>query len=173
MTVQRSPEGLIEGFKLFLKQNPEAEKEAQLLLLGPAPNHAEMLEAYQKNSPEIYIYNGNIAFDEIYLLQKNVSVNIILEAKSEISPFLPGKFPHCVEANKIILLLAPNYSETKRLLGDEYPFWSEIDVIEKIAHIIEKLYQLWKQSPDNLLLNRNDLEIYLSADYMKKVIDNL
>lgn len=170
---QRSPKGLIEGFQLFLKTNPEAAKESKLILLGNASYHSKMLEEYQIDHPEMYIYNENIAFDMVYHLQKNVSVNIILESKSEISPFLPAKFTHCVEANKIILSLAPFYSETRRLLGKNYPYWAEVDEVEKIAGIIEKLYQLWKQHPDNLLLNRNDLAEYLSADHLKKIIISL
>lgn len=170
---QRSPEGLIEGFNLFLKQNPAARQNVCLLLLGPASNYAQILEDHQKNNPEIYVYNGNVAFDEVYSLQQNVAVNIILEAKSEISPFLPAKFPHCVEGNNSILALGPYHSETKRLLGADYPYWSEIDDVEKIAGLIEKLYQLWKKNPNKLLLNRSDLVRYLSADYLKEVINNL
>jgi hypothetical protein len=170
---QRSPEGLIKGFKLFLQHNPKAKKESQLLLVGPASYHAEMLEDYQKNNPEIYIHNGIVAFDEVYHLQKNVAVNIILESKAEISPFLPAKFPHCVAANKMILSLTPYYSETRRLLGNDYEYRSEVDDVENIANLIEKLYLLWKQNPDNLLLNRSDLEDYLSVAYLKKVINDL
>lgn len=173
LMAQRSPEGLIEGFKLFLNQNPESRKETQLLLLGNATDHKQMLDEYQKSNPEIYIYNGSIAFDEVFLIQKNASVNVVLEAKSEISPFLPAKFPHCVAANQAILSLAPYYSETRRLLGKDYPYWSEQDDVKKIASIIEKLYQLWKQNPDNLFLNRRDLEDYLSVYYLKKVINEL
>ena len=132
-----------------------------------------LLEEYKKNCLEIYISEGTIAFDEVFLVQKHASINVILEAKSEISPFLPAKFPHCVAANQIILSLAPYYSETRRLLGDDYPYWSEQDDVVKIASIIEKLYQLWKQNPDNLFLNRKDLEEYLSVYYLKKVINEL
>jgi hypothetical protein len=170
---QRSPEGLIEGFKLFLQHNPDARKEARLLLIGPASYHTQMLKRYQENSPEIYIHNGIVTFDEVYQLQKNVSVNVILESKSEISPFLPAKFPHCVEANKMILSLAPYYSETRRLLGDDYEYWAEVDEVEKIAVLIRELFQLWKQNPDNLLLNRIDLEEYLSATHLKETINDL
>ncbi|KAF2510811.1 glycosyltransferase family 4 protein [Flavobacterium zhairuonense] len=169
---QRSPEGLIEGFKLFLHKNPKARELSRLLLLGHASYFEEMLEKYKANIPELYVSNGNVSFDVVYQLQQQVSVNIILESKSEISPFLPGKFPHCVEANKVILSLAPYYSETRRLLGDNYPYWAETDHVEKIAEIIENLYQLWKQNPDNLNLNRADLIEYLSADYLEKVFPN-
>lgn len=170
---QRSPKGLIEGFQLFLSKNPYAAKESKLILLGTASYHSKMLEAYQTNHPEMYIYTENVAFEVVYELQKNVSVNIILESKSEISPFLPAKFPHCVEANKAILSLAPYYSEIRRLLGKDYLYWSEVDDVDTIADLIEKMYRLWKQNPDDLLLNRKDLVDYLSLDYLKKVIDDL
>lgn len=173
LLAQRSPKGLLDGFELFLTRNPQAKKESKLLLLGPAINHIDLLKKYETLNPNIYIYTGYVDFDVVYNLQINVSVNIILESKSEISPFLPGKFPHCVEANKMILSLAPFYSETKRLLGNDYEYWSEVDEVEKIATLIEKLYQLWKQNPDNLLLNRKDLEEYLSVTYLKKVINDL
>lgn len=170
---QRSPQGLIEGYKLFLSKNAEAKKNSKLILLGSASAHTQMLEDYKSSISEIHIHNGNVPFDLVYKLQKNVSANIILESKSEISPFLPGKFPHCVEANKPIISLAPYYCEVKRLLGDEYPYWSEVDDIEKIAAIIEELYQIWKLNPDNLVLNRKDLLEYLSFDYLNEVINSL
>jgi hypothetical protein len=114
-----------------------------------------------------------IPFDTIYLLQQSVSVNVILESKSEISPFLPAKFPHCVEANKPMLLLAPYYSETKRLLGHDYAYWSEMDDVPRIAALLGELYLLWKQNPKQLFLNRSDLGEYLSVSNLKKTIDNL
>ena len=173
LMAQRSPRCLIEGFKLFLNQNQEAMNESKLILLGSASYHSKMLEAYQMDLPEFYIYNGNVDFNIVYNLQKNVSVNVILESKSEISPFLPAKFPHCVEANKPILFIGPYYSEIRRLLGNNYEYWAEVDEVEKIAALIEKLYSFWKLNPDNLLLNRTDLEDYLSVDYLKKVINGL
>jgi hypothetical protein len=170
---QRSPKGLLEGFTLFLSRNPAAKEESSLILLGQASYHKVLLDRYKNNNFPIYIEDQNVSFNRVYLLQKTVSVNIILESKAEISPFLPAKFPHCIAANTIILSLSPYYSETRRLLGSNYEFWSEVDDVEKIAYLIEKLYQLWKQSPDNLLLNRIDLENYLSVDYLKKVISDL
>lgn len=170
---ERSPKGLIEGFKMFLKKNTEAKYDSRLILLGNINNHIEMIKHYLKEIPEMYVSNGNKTFDEVFLVQKNASVNIILESKSEISPFLPAKFPHCVAANKTILSLAPYYSETRRLLGNDYEFWAEVDDIEKIAFLIDKLYQLWKENPENLLLNRTDLEEYLSVEHLKEVISNL
>ena len=168
----RSPKGLIEGLKLFFEKCPEAKKEVRLLMIGSVTGYTDMLKEYQKSIPELFVYDGIIPFDEVFIMQKNTAVNIILEAKSEISPFLPAKFPHCVEANKMILSLAPYISETKRLLGSEYEYWSDVDDINQIAKLIEKLFNLWKENPENLLLNRIDLENYLSVDYLKQTINN-
>lgn len=170
---QRSPKGLLEGFLKFLENNPNATADARLLLIGPADYHLKLLEGYKKFEPQIHIEASSIPFDTVYNLQMNTSVNIILESKSEISPFLPAKFPHCISANKPILLLAPYYSEARRLLGEDYPYWSETDDVQKIAGIIQEVYQIWKIDPGSVSMNRKDLEEYLSASYLKSVIEKL
>lgn len=170
---QRSPKGLIEGFKLFLKKNPKAKNDSQLLLLGNADFHKKMLQAYDTEMKELYISNGNVPFSEVFYLQKNVSVNVILESKSDVSPFLPGKFSHCVTANKPILLLAPQKSETRRLLGSDYPYVAEVDNDKEIARFLEELYFIWKNTPNDLKLDRKDLEEYISPKYLKEKIDSI
>ena len=169
---QRSPEGLVNAFKLFLEQNPLAKNDARLFFIGRA-HELHLIFFEEVIIPEIYFLNESVSFEIVYNLQKKASINIILEAKAAVSPFLPGKFPHCIEANKMILSLAPYLSETRRLLGNDYPYWSEADDVEKIANCIETLYRLWKQNPNNLVLNRSDLEEYLSATHLKFVIDEL
>jgi hypothetical protein len=96
-----------------------------------------------------------------------------LEAISEISPFLPGKFPNCVVSNKPILVLGPYYSEVRRLLGKDYAYWSEANDVAAIESNITKLYQLWKENPQQLPLNRPDLAHYCDEKSLKKVLDGL
>ncbi len=167
---QRSPKGLIEGFKLFLKEVPLAKDNAQLILVGNASYHKELLIQYKEEVSELFVKTENEKFECVYLMQQAASVNVILESKSEISPFLPGKFPHCVAANKPILVLAPYYSETRRLLGEEYPYITEVDNVDEIANKLELLYVVWKEDPTKLQLNRPDLEVYLSKEYLKEII---
>jgi hypothetical protein len=169
----RSPKGLIAGFRLFLERNPIAKEEVRLLLIGPSSHFSKIIQIYQREIPELIVKNENVNFNEVYQVQKQATVNIILEAKSEISPFLPAKFVHCVESNKMILSLAPSKCEVRRLLGEDYPYWSEVDDIESIAVIVEKMYFIWKLNPEHLLLNRIDLEQYLSAENLKRTIDSL
>lgn len=165
----RDPKGLVEGFKLFLKRNPEAKFRSRLLILGRGSPYSTYLKEISKKFDELYISEKYVPYEEVLNMQNSTSVNVILEAKSEISPFLPGKFPHCVRADKPILLLGPFCSESRNLLGPDYPYWADIDEIDKISEIIEKLFELWKDNKD-LKLNRSDLHFYLSEKYLQEKI---
>ena len=106
-------------------------------------------------------------------MQQRAAVNIILEAKAESSPFLPGKFPHCVQADKPILLLGPPKSEARRLLGETWPYWAEIDDLDAITKSITTLYFQWEKSPKDFRLKRQDLINYLSIPYLKEVMNKI
>ncbi|WP_246054132.1 MULTISPECIES: glycosyltransferase family protein [Antarcticibacterium] len=170
----RKPEFLIQAFKSFLELHPEASIDAKLIFIGNTNEHQKQLQKYEKLiSKANFVVQSSLDSKIVLGMQEQASVNIILEAKSEISPFLPGKFPHCVKANKPILLLGPQLSETRRLLGEAYPYWAEIDETEKISEMISDLYKDWKFNAGNLELNRPDLEQYLSEGHLKLVIDTL
>ncbi|WP_313803837.1 UDP-glycosyltransferase [Flavobacterium sp.] len=164
---QRNPMPLIEAYKLFLERMPQAVNQSQLLLLGPSSFFSEKLNALKPELPSLVVKNENVPFYEVLKMQFQCSVNVILESKSEISPFLPGKFPHCIAANKPILFLSPYYSETKRILGDDYPYWSESDNVELISKQIEQLYEEWIANNGVVNLNRNDIESYLGKEYLR------
>ena len=167
---QRNPKFLILGFQKFIKKIEVKSDNVKLIFLGNGSYHKNLLE---KNICDtIYWSQGNVKYDIVAALQKKVSVNVILESKSEISPFLPGKFPNCIGADKPILLLGPHYSETKRLLGNDYPFISEVDDVDKISELLTKLYQEWKINKDQKL-NRTDLKNYISNEYLKIKIDTI
>lgn len=168
----RDPYPLVEAYQQFLNLKPEAKNDSALLFIGKKSIFQEYLKRKQSSIPQLHISPDYESFHKVYAMQQHTSINVILEAKSEISPFLPGKFPHCIAANKPILLIGPYYSECKRLLGNDYPFLFDFDEIEKLAKAIVNLYETWKQNPDNLVLNRPDLLHYLSIDYSKEVLLN-
>ena len=168
---QRPADGLINGFKLFLKNHPEAISHTKLHLIGPADYHAKQLMGYEAQTPQLKLNMRGISFQQAYWLQQDAAVNIILESKSEISPFLPGKFPHCIIAGKPVLLLSPYYSETRRLLGESYPYWCEQNNTEKIAAHIGKLYARWHNKTETNFEFSNELKEYLSYSYLKQQID--
>jgi hypothetical protein len=108
-------------------------------------------------------------FEIVFKIQCLASVNIILEADAQISPFLPGKFAHCIKANRPILLIGPEFSECRRLLGTTYPYWAENKEVKVLTNLITQLYFQWKQNELGGL-NREDLENYLSK---KNLEDNI
>tara|TARA_R110000850_G_scaffold25797_1_gene74154 strand:- start:6506 stop:7750 length:1245 start_codon:yes stop_codon:yes gene_type:complete len=169
----RDPHGLLQGFTLFLEKYPEAKGVARLLFLGGKNHYSDLLEEYAEKFPQVYVSEDYVPFEQVYALQQLATVNVILEAKGPISPFLPGKFPHCVAADRPILLLGPYYSESKRLLGEDYPYVAAIDEAEKIAGYLSALYKSWKEQPDTLRLNRPHLTGYLSEEHLIETFSNL
>jgi len=171
LLLQRNPKFLLEGFLKFLENNPEAVQTAKLYLIGNNGVHKELLQKYI-NHPNIVI-KDYLEYKIVQSMEKNVTVNIILEAVSEISPFLPGKFPNCVVANKPILILGPYYSEVKRLLGNDYPYWAEANDTLSIENSMTTLYKTWKNSPDKLVLDRQDLIDYSTEINLKQTLEKI
>ena len=169
---QRNPIYLIKAYKKFLEKNPAAIQNSNLLLLGPAKFHEGKIIEEIKDCNQIYFDSSYMEYDKAVLLQKETSVNIILEAIAKSSPFLPGKFPTCVYANKPILLVGPKNSETNRLLGENYQYHAEADDEKRIAYVIQTLYDRWMEN-NNLNLDRKDLEYYISKDYLKEIFSQL
>lgn len=173
MMSARNPMTLIQAFEQFLEQNPEAKHHAKLYFVGASSCFNEPIKKKQQQLPQLFLSDGYIPFKTVLAMQQQVAVNVILEARGPISPFLPGKFAHCIQAQKPILLLGPFYSESKRLLGECYSYWSPINDVDEIQKHITTLYQLWMENKKQLFMKREDLLYYLSSDYLKETIDEL
>jgi hypothetical protein len=169
---QRSPKALVKAFQLFTKIHPEAVPHAKIIFVGGQSVYTPWLKEMSNEIVGLIISEDYIPFRQVLQMQQLTTVNIILEAKSEISPFLPGKFPHCIQADKPILLLSPYYSESYRLLGNQYPYWSENDNVNKIAQLIGELYELWFNKT-SIKPYKPELHEYLSEIYLKETINKL
>ncbi len=169
----RDPIPLVKAFITLLKKHPSALHEVSLIFTGKSSVHEKFLKQTSSTHENVYFFPNGLPFIQVQKLQELASVNVILEAKSDISPFLPGKFPHCIQADRPILLLGPDLSESKRLLGVDYTYWSRVDDQERITELLEELYLRWKENPEDLKLDRKDLEEYLSSDYLKEAIQNI
>ncbi len=166
----RNPKALLQAFRKFVEILPEEEQDKVCLyFVGSANNHKNILADFSQKVAQIRFLDKTVSFKNVYSIQHQAAVNVILEARSEISPFLPGKFPHCVAANKPIFSLSPYYSEVKRLLGKDYPYWCEADDEVEILKFLNKAYAAWKKGAG--YLNRPDLEKYLSMDYLENTIN--
>ncbi len=167
----RDPKLIVEAYALFLEQCPEAKDTSSLIFLGKPSMYDAYFSEQKSDMPSLYTSEDYVPFNDVYTMQQKTCINVILEAKSEISPFLPGKFAHCVSANKPIVVIGPHYSECKRLLGKEYLYCFEFNAIERLAKAFGFLYKTWQKDPKQLVLDRPDLKMYLSVDYLKKTIE--
>ena len=85
----REPYGLLKGFEKFLESNPGAKKEARLLFIGGLNYYTPELLQFEKRVSQFKTSPEKLSFQLVQNIQQTSAVNIILEAKSEISPFLP------------------------------------------------------------------------------------
>lgn len=166
----RNPKNLVSAFINFLQIVPEAKTNSRLIFMG---GNNERVRAAAAENPAIIVSESYVEFEQVYQMQKRASVNVILEAKAEVSPFLPGKLPHCIEAEKPILLLGPENSECRRLLGKEYPWWSEIDKEDEIYRHIVNLYKIWLRKRGGIRQDYAELSDYLSVPYLKRKMASL
>lgn len=167
---QRNPIALIEGFLQFMKDNRELLDQFQLSFIGPiSPALSNKLHEFKSENVKFFPSQN---FDFVLDLQKQASVNIIIEAENEgMSPFLPAKFPHCIMANKPILYLGPSNSEVIRLLGPKYGYYSKIDDVKKIKAVITELFNNWKQYEDFSF--DHELIHYLGSDCLQEQLDGI
>tara|TARA_R110002012_G_scaffold281843_2_gene471411 strand:- start:1853 stop:3121 length:1269 start_codon:yes stop_codon:yes gene_type:complete len=168
----RSPEGLLMGFELFLKTNPDAKGKVYLHLIGPSGNYDELFAEFLKI--EEFLPRASVTYSEALALQNEASVNLIIEAsETDFSPFLPAKMAHAVYANKPIFALSPVKSEVRRLLGSYHKWQSKANDVTHISKILTSLFESWKaNSKQDLKLNRPDLQTYFSSTYLAQRISN-
>lgn len=166
----RDPKPLVQAFNNFCNLYPEAVKESSLIFIGKTSIFDTYLQSEIKGNSSIYKSEDYVPFEQVYKMQQKTTVNVILEATGEISPFLPGKFAHCVAANQPILLIGPYYSESKRVLGASYPYIFEFNQIDALTEAICSLYKAWK-SGETVTLKRPDLNKYLSVPYLQETLE--
>ncbi|WP_336094497.1 UDP-glycosyltransferase [Leeuwenhoekiella sp. CH_XMU1409-2] len=168
---QRDPFPLIRAWNLFLAQHPEAKAVTKLLLIGPGDYHEPELSKVCSDKETIYRYSGSMDYEQVRLLEQYSSVNIVLEAAAEVSPFLPAKFPNLVKANCPILHLGPKHSEVRQLLGENYPFVAEAGDVELMTIRIKELYHQWRNNTTAPLNVK--LQDYFSPSYLRKTLSEL
>lgn len=167
----RNPMTLVLAFKQFLDENPNARAVARLVMVGGTSIYHEQLRKLSLATKGLIISPDSEPFQRTYNMQQQAAVNIILEAKGPASPFLPGKVPHCVAANKPLLILGPYYSETRNVLGSDYPYWSEIDSLDTIKEHLRTLYNHWKAMNGQDSLGVNNIQSYFDSARIVQAMD--
>jgi hypothetical protein len=118
-----------------------------------------------------------ITYADSFQLMKDSDVLLLIDFLGDFSPIMLGKLGDYFFFNKPIIALAPENSETSRLMGSGYELSSSVDDEEKIYEILQLIYKAWKESD----LKRFDLskqKKYVSVQntieiFQKSIIDEL
>lgn len=172
LMMARNPMALATAFAQLCEELPRFRHQSQLIFVGHPSTFQEPLETLRQQCDSMYIHPEYLPFNQVLPMQYQASVNVILEAKAPYSPFLPGKVPHCVVANKPILLLGPPISETRRILGDTYPYWAENDDFERIKSHLKALFERWEEEKRTFDYGEK-VHFYFKPAYFKSQLDNL
>lgn len=166
---QRDPTGLIKALNKLIKDHPAHKKNIKLYFIGPVSQ--TLISRINSLDLRNIIFYKSLPFIEAINHQFEADINVILEAEDKSSPFLPGKFPHCIAAGNPILLLGPEISECRRLLGEDYPYYARSNDFKSIVTCLEHLLQNWLlKKPFKYEDKLND---YLSATKLNETISSL
>jgi len=166
----RHPRYLIEAYIRFLEDDEERKKMSVLNIVGKVARELQDFEKeYTQYTENINILTKRVSYKHSHVLLSQADVLILLEAKSEDSPFMPGKLSDYIMANKPILALSPQKSETRRILGQDYPYLTESDDVTQIYKLIVKLWNEWKLG--SILNPKHEiLKDYISAENINKIL---
>lgn len=96
--------------------------------------------------------------------------SLVIEAIADFSPFLPGKVADIAFAEKPLIAFSPKKSEMRRLIGESYPYQSELDNVKTIKSVLNKFY---KDSINNNIEKETMLNLkkYVSIKHNSKIVN--
>jgi glycosyltransferase involved in cell wall biosynthesis len=170
----RNPLYLIKALKLFFEEEPEAKSVMHLHIIG------KMTKDWKDNSmadSNIHVYDKRFSYFNSLKIQQNADILLLLEAVSDVSPFMPGKLADYLIAQKPILALTPARSETTRILGKNYPLLAENGNIYIIVKLLRIIYQKYLSGNLKDLLPNSNSVTYVGVENWidltkKNVINN-
>tara|TARA_B100000809_G_scaffold105703_1_gene104242 strand:+ start:40063 stop:41289 length:1227 start_codon:yes stop_codon:yes gene_type:complete len=168
----RKVDALFKAIQIFIESDKEKKDKTILTILGKVSR--EHKEYFKKEfSENLNVVVDRVSYKKSLDLIEIADVSLVIEAGGvDFSPFMPGKLADLIGLEKPIFVLSPKKSETNRILGNEYPFTSESDDIDKIVLILNKMWDLWKKG--NLHLSDSEkLKEYISGEKLDKKLHQL
>jgi hypothetical protein len=168
----RNVKALFNAFHRFLNFDEEIKNGAILNVFGRVAKEHKITINENKGSSNLNIITDRLSYKRSLELTKEADVSLIIEADSNISPFMPGKLADLIFLEKPILALTPKKSETLRILGEYYPFSARVNDEEQIFIKLLELWNLWK-GQKLVLLERDRLMNYVSPKRINDELENL
>ena len=165
----RNPKFLLNAFQRFIDQHPEKAHQTKMTFFGAIhPTHKPLFEVFPYQE-YLDLRDKRIPHNESLGVLKESNVLLILEAIADESPFMPGKLAEFIGLNKIIWALSPMKSETRRVLGETYPYQCEANAEDDILYQLLALYEVWNKD-QKMYLNEDQLKEYVSSE---RVVDEM
>ncbi len=142
----RSPIPLLEAFERWVADDPGRRARARLVLAGPvhAAHSSDSRWAGLVRHPNVACLDRRLRYDESLALARQASVNVVIEADAETSPFLPAKFADYVHVDHPVLALSPRQSAVADALGPSSPLVVSPDDRAAIAGAIDLMWGAWR-----------------------------
>lgn len=163
----RNPQYLIQAISELNSENKEFENEVLFTFFGTFNKEHKLL--IQKTNISNIIFNETrVSYKKSTELMAQADANLVIEAISDFSPFLPGKVADIGYSGKPIIALTPQKSEVNRVLGNNYPYTSTLDNVKQIKNILLNFYYNYKANKIDPSYS-NKLKQYVSIDENIKI----
>lgn len=158
----RNPKFLLQAIVELNLEVPEFLDKVCFTLIGNV--NKELTDVVDTSTiSNVRFVDERISYKKSLWLTNQATASLVIEAISDFSPFLPGKVADIAYAEKPIIALSPKKSEVRRLLGNDYPYQSELNDVQTIKMILLKFFEDHKS--DNVHTFRmNKLKNYVSIE---------
>lgn len=152
----RNPLFLIKAIQKLLLEFPESQKIIHLHIIGKINKVWNNIDLKSDN---FTIYPNRFSYIQSLEIQQKADVLILLEPVAKISPIMLGKLADYLISKKPILALTPKISETRRILGSNYPLMAENGELDDIYSKLKMIYKAYlNNSLDNYLPPQEAIE---------------
>jgi hypothetical protein len=139
----RNPIHLIKSFIKFLDSDEKKRIQSELIFIGNV--HPKIKEEFKVTLPNnIRIVTNRLSYTRCLELSFDATILLIIEAKSSISPFFPGKLADYLWLRKPILALSPEISTTRDMIGSE--FCSSLENEDRILDLLNSFWIQWESN---------------------------
>ncbi len=173
----RNPQTFVSAFDSLFEKYPEAKKEIVLNIIGPFNIKNPDLKRFLEGQEWIRFSSDRISYPESMQLLNQSDVLLLIDFDADFSPIMLGKLGDYFYFNKPIIALTPKKSETSRLLGNQYPYKTDVKNKDEQIKIIENIYLKWKANDLNTI-DLSQQKNYVSEQniariFQNEIIDNL
>jgi hypothetical protein len=169
----RNPKYLLQAISELNQENEDFAQKVAFTFIGKV-NKALTDVISREDLKNVTFLTTRMSYKKSLQLIEQADASFVIEAIADFSPFLPGKVADIAFAEKPIIGLSPKKSEVRRLLGDNYPYQTELNNVVQIKNILLKFYYdcINSEIDKTIILNlKNYVSIKHNSEIIKKQLN--